>query len=636
MTPHAKVRPRDDTAPAERAEAALERTWASPPGFLGWLAQVNHQAIGRRYVFTAFVFLVLGGIEAMVMRTQLARPDNGVVGPDLYDQIFTMHGTTMMFLFAVPVMEGIGVYFVPLMLGTRNVAFPRLNAFGYWVYLIGGVFLYAGFVCNTGADAGWFAYTPLSGPEFSPGKRVDFWAQMITFTELSALVVAVELVVTIFKMRAPGMSLDRMPIFVWSMLVQSFMVVFAMPAVMVASTLLLLDRTLGTHFFNPAEGGDPLLWQHLFWFFGHPEVYIIFLPALGMVSTVLAVAARRPVVGYVAIVLAQVAQGFLAFGLWVHHMFATGLPQLGESFFTAASMVIAIPAGIQIFCWLATLWAGAVRVTAPLLFVLGFVFNFVLGGLTGVMIAAVPFDLQVHDSFFIVAHFHYTLIGGAVFPLLGAVLHWFPKMTGRLASDRTGKLAFWLLFVGFNLTFFPMHVLGMHGMPRRIYTYSADTGWGPLNLLASVGAAVILVGGIVYLANLLTALRRGEPAPADPWHGDSLEWATDSPPPHWNFTHLPTVHGRSALWDMPPDAPVVVGLRTDRREALVTQLLDARPEHRYVLPEPTLWPLATALAASVGLIGSVFRPSLAYPGTALTGLALLGWFWPRGAGRTDE
>jgi heme/copper-type cytochrome/quinol oxidase subunit 1 len=450
-------------------DSALERAWANGSGLRAWLSVTTHQAIGMRYIVTAFIFLLAGGVEALLMRLQLARPDNGILSVDKYNQIFTVHGSTMMFLFAVPVMEGMGVYLVPLMLGTRNVAFPRLNAFGYWMYLIGGLFLYWGLFTNTGPDVGWFAYTPLSGPQFSPGKRVDVWAQMITFTEISAMCVAAELAATIMKMRAPGMSLNRIPLFCWSMLVQSFMVLFAMPAVMVASNIFLLtDRTIGTHFANPAEGGDPLLYQHIFWFFGHPEVYIIFIPALGMVSAIVDTNTRRAIFGYPAMVLSLAATAFIGFGLWVHHMFATGLPQIGEAYFTAASMMIGITSGVQIFSWLATMWTGRIRWTAAMHFVAGFVFIFVAGGLTGIMLAAIPLDLQVHDTFFVVAHFHYVLIGGALFPLFGGFHHWFPKFTGRMIDEKLGKLTFWVLFVGFNLTFFPMHILGLKGMTRRI------------------------------------------------------------------------------------------------------------------------------------------------------------------------
>src|SRR4051812_46226006 len=368
---------RDTDLERPALEAALAETWRTPPGLWGALTTVDHKIIGRRYIFTAFVFLALGGVLGALMRLQLAQPEARVVGPDRYNQIFTMHGANMMFLFAVPVMEAVAVYLVPLMVGTRNIAFPRLNAFSYWIYLAGGGLLWIAFAIDMGPDVGWFAYVPLSGPQYGAGKRADIWAQMITFTELSALAVAVEIVVTVLKQRAPGMSLDRIPLFVWSMLVTSFLIILAMPAIVVASTSLILDRLVGTHLFNPAEGGDVLLWQHIFWFFGHPEVYIIFLPAVGMVSTIIATFCRRPVFGYLAMVLALVGTGLLAFGLWVHHMFTTGLPRLGESFFTASSMAIAVPNGLQIFCWLATLWGARPRLAVPMLYVLAFLFTFV-------------------------------------------------------------------------------------------------------------------------------------------------------------------------------------------------------------------------------------------------------------------
>jgi cytochrome c oxidase subunit 1 len=621
-----------EASPDLRAQQEeLERAWAEPEGFLGWFRPVQHHIIGMRYIVTAFVFLILGGLEALLIRLQLSRPENGLLNPDLYNQVFTMHGTTMMFLFAVPVMEGMALYLIPLMVGTRNVAFPRLNAFGYWMYLFGGIFLYVGFLFNTGADAGWFAYTPLSGPSFTPGKRTDFWAQMITFTELAGLVGSVETLVTVFRLRAPGMSINRIPLFVWAMVVQSFMVLFAMPAVMLASTMLLMDRTVGTHFFNPAEGGDPLLWQHLFWFFGHPEVYIIFLPATGMVSAILPSFTRRQVFGYPALVLALVSTGFIGFGLWVHHMFATGLPQLAESYFTAASMMIVIPAGIQIFCWLATLWGAKLQFTTPMLFVLGFIALFVMGGLTGVMVASIPFDLQAHDTYFVVAHFHYVLIGGAVFPLLGALYFWFPKMTGRLMNETLGKVNFWTLFAGFNLTFFPMHILGLRGMPRRIYTYTPEMGWQNLNLLATGGAFLIAAGGAMFLYNVIHSRKHGASAGRNPWGAEGLEWSTESPAPNYNWVFLPVVRGRYALWAAKPDDPVVAGLATNRREVLATNTLDAQPEHRYILPGPTMWPFWTALAVTFGFIGSVFDARYVVPGAVLTFFGLTGWFWPRGS-----
>jgi len=613
----------------EAAHRDLAESWRAPGGFFGWFRQVNHQTIGLRYIVTAFIFLIAGGIEALLMRLQLAFPNLHLINPNAYNELFTTHGSTMMFLFAVPVMEGMGVYLVPLMVGTRNVAFPRLNAYGYYMYLFGALFLYVGVFSNIAPDAGWFAYTPLSGPQFSPGKRMDFWAQMITFTELSALVVAIEIIVTVIKMRAPGMSLDRVPIFVWSVFVQSFMVIFAMPAIMDASGMLMFDRTMGTHFFNPAEGGDPLLWQHIFWFFGHPEVYIIFIPATGMLAEILTTFSRRPMFGYVALVLSIVSVGFIGFGLWVHHMFATGLPQLGESFFTAASMLIAIPNGVQIFCWIATLWGGRPKLTVPLWYVIGFFAIFVAGGLTGVMIASVPFDTQVHDTFFIVAHFHYVLIGGAVFPLLGAIYYWYPKMTGSMLNDKLGMVTFWILFVGFNLTFFPMHALGLNGMPRRVYTYPANSGWGPMNLLASVGAVIIAIGGVLFLVNVFRSRKRGAPAGMNPWEAGTLEWLADSPPQTYNFLHIPIVSGREPLWEQKRDEiPVVVGLRNDRREVLVTRTLDAAPDHRYVLPGPTIWPFLFAVATMIAFVGTVFNMWWFVLGGILGITPIVAWFWP--------
>jgi cytochrome c oxidase subunit I len=609
--------------------AVLRQTWSSKPGPIGWLSAINHQEIGRRYIFTAFIFLLIGGIEALLMRLQLAKPENTFLSAERYNQIFTLHGTTMMFLFAVPVMEGMGIYFVPLMVGTRNVAFPRLNAFGYWMYLAGGVFLYGCVFCNMIPDAGWFAYPPLSGPQFSTGKGVDVWAQMITFTEVSALCVAVELAVTILKMRAPGMSLNRMPMFCWSMLVQSFMIIFAMPAVMIASTVFLLnDRTLGTHFVNPAEGGDPLLYQHVFWFFGHPEVYIIFLPALGMVSAIIETHTRRKIFGYPALVLSLVGNGFIAFGLWVHHMFATGLPQIGEAYFTAASMMIAVTSGVQIFCWLATLWSGRLKVTTAVHFVFGFIFIFVMGGMTGVILASIPLDLQAHDTFFVVAHFHYVLIGGALFPLFGGFHYWFPKFTGHLMDEGLGKLSFWILFIGFNLTFFPMHWLGMEGMTRRVYTYIPGLGWDHANLAATIGAFVILVGGLVFIANALRSRVAGVRAGNDPWEASTLEWEAQSPPAPYNFPNLLVVTSVTPLWTPSAERALIVGLREDRREILITNVLDAEPHHRSVQPTPSLWPMLTALGFSIGLAGSIFAFSWYYVASGLGMIGLVGWFWP--------
>ena len=618
-----------DLGPGE-TEKQLAHTWRTPRGLWGTLSTVDHKVIGRRYIVTAFVFLALGGILALLMRLQLARADNRLLGPDRYDQVFTMHGANMMFLFAVPVMEAMAVYLVPLMVGTRNIAFPRLNAYSYWLYLAGGLMLWTSFALDMAPDVGWFAYVPLSGPQFGAGKRADVWAQMITFTEVAALAVAVEVVVTVFKQRAPGMTLERIPLFVWAMLVTSFLVILAMPAIMVASTSLILDRLVGTHFFNPAEGGDVLLWQHLFWFFGHPEVYIIFLPAVGMVSSILPTFVGRPVFGYLALVLALIATGLLAFGLWVHHMFVVGLPHIGESFFTASSMAIAIPAGVQIFCWLATLWDGRPVYKTPLLFIIAFLITFVIGGLTGVMVASVPLDTQVHDTYFVVAHFHYVLIGGSVFPLLAGVYYWFPKIVGRKMSERVGRWVVGLLFLGFNLTFFPMHILGLAGMPRRVYTYPAEMHWQNLNLFVSASAVLLALGFLLFFVDALRSIRRGEPAGDNPWQAATLEWATSSPPPDYNFSHLPVVSSAEPLWSNAQELAVGSGLRVDRRELLVTSLSEARPEARESSPRNSIWPFLAAIATTLMLITSIFSPWAVVWGSIPILITLIGWFWPKG------
>jgi cytochrome c oxidase subunit 1 len=627
---------RDTALGDAELRARLAKTWGTASGIIGRLSTVDHKVIGRRYLLTAFAFLCLGGLLAVVMRIQLARPEAGVIGPDLYNQLFTMHGSTMMFLFAVPVGEAFAVYLVPLMVGTRNIAFPRLNAFSYWMFLFGGIFLWVSFALNIGPDVGWFAYVPLSGPEFAPGKRADTWAQMITFTEVAALAVAVEIIVTVFKQRAPGMTLDRIPLFVWSVLVTSFVVIFAMPAVMVASSMLIMDRLIGTQFFNPAEGGDALLWQHLFWFFGHPEVYIIFLPATGIVSSIVVTFARRQAFGYLPLVLSLIATGFLSFGLWVHHMFVTGIPQLGASFFTASSMLIAIPNGVQIFCWLATLWDGRPVLKTPLLFVLGFFFIFVAGGLSGIMLASVPIDTQVHDTFFVVAHFHYVLIGGAVFPLLAGAYYWFPKFTGRMMSERTGKWNFWLAFIGFNVAFFPMHILGLQGMPRRVYTYQPEMGWGDLNLLATTGSLVLFSSFALFLWNMVSSARHGALAGDNPWGAGTLEWATSSPPPPQNFDRIPFVTSREQIWAERETFPVVTGLAVDYREVVVTTAAEGKPDLRETSPEPSIWPLLTAIATSVTFVGSIFTPWAVVWGSIPVAIGLIGWFWPKGTPEDEQ
>ncbi len=624
LGPHAQL------TEAERAQATqLEKIWREPSGFFGWFKAVHHTTIGKRYAITAFGFFLIAGLLAGVMRLQLAFPEAHVLSNDKYNQFFTMHGSTMMFLFAVPMMfEALSVYLVPLMVGTRNIAFPRLNAYSYYLYVFGGIMFYVAFLCNTGADRGWFSYVTLSGPDFAPGKRADFWAQLITFTEISALAVAVEIIVTVFRFRAPGMSLNRIPIFVWGQVVVAFMVIFSLPGVVLSSTMLLLDRTCGTQFFNPAAGGDVLLYQHLFWWFGHPEVYLIFLPGTAIVSTIVATFSRRHIFGYLVLVLALVATGFMAFGLWVHHMFATGIPQIAESYFTAASMMIAIPAGAQIFCWIATLATGRPVLRTPLWWVLGFFFTFVMGGMTGIFVASVPVDLQVHDTYFVVAHFHYVLIGGAVFPLFGALTYWFPKVTGRMLHETLGQVSFWLFFIGFNITFFPMHLVGIRGMPRRVYTYGPNMGWTVLNQIESFGYILLFVSVSLFLWNVFRSSKRGVVAGPNPWGAGTLEWATSSPPPSYNFLHLPTVNGREALWDAAPNQPIVVGLDDDARSVLKTRTLDAEPDSKDEFPAPSIWPFLAALATTAAFIGSIFTPWGITIGAVPIAITLIGWFWP--------
>ena len=610
-------------------QAKLGKTWGNPPGMIGWLSSVDHKDIGRRYIVTALAFLALGGVLAMIMRLQLAKPDNDLVGAARYNEIFTMHGTTMMFLFAVPVMQGMKVYLTPLMLGTRQTAFPRLNAFSYWMYLAGGSLLWVAFALNIAPDIGWFAYPPLSGPQFGVGKRADIWAQMVTFTEVAALAAAVSLTATIIKQRAPGMTFARMPLFVWSTLVVSLMVIFSMPSVALASGLLLSDRLVGTHFYNPMEHGDPILWQHLFWFFGHPEVYIIFLPATGFVSEIVATFSRRSIVLYPIVVLALVGTGILAFGLWVHHMFATGLPRVGYSFYTAASIAVSVPTGMQIFCWIATMWEGRPRLAVPMLYVIGFIITFVIGGLTGVMIAAVPLDLQLHDTYFIVAHFHYVLIGGAVFPLLGAITYWYPKFTGRMMAEGLGKVTFWMLFLGFQLAFFPMHLAGINGMPRRVYTYPAGMGLELPNMLSSIGSAVVALAVLLFVINMVKSLRVGAHAAPNPWGGSTLEWATACPPDRYNFQHIPMVSSVSPLWDAGEKLPVVHGLRVEDREVLLTTVMAAEPDVREASAEPSLWPFIATLATTIMFVGSIFSPWAVLVGAIPATIALTAWFWPK-------
>jgi cytochrome c oxidase subunit I len=525
----------------------LEEIWEDDPGVPGFFSTIDHKRIGKRYIYTCFIFFAVGGIMALVMRLQLAGSEHTVLSPSAYNELFTVHGTTMIFLFNTPVLAGFGNYLLPMMIGTRDMAFPRLNAFSYWVFVLAGIFFYSSFLVDSAPDGGWFAYTPLTDKAFSPGLNLDFWGLGVAFVGVSTTVGAVNFIVTTFKMRAPGMSLNRLPIYVWSMLVFSFMVIFAVPAVTLAAGLLELDRLFGTAFFVPKAGGSTLLYQHLFWFWGHPEVYILFVPAAGMISMIIPVFSRRPLAGYLWVAASLVAIGFISFGVWVHHMFATGMPALALSFFAAVSLIIAIPSGVQFFAWISTMWHGAVRFTTPMLFALGFLLVFLLGGITGVMVAVLPFDWQATDSYFIVAHLHYVLNGAVVFPIFAALYFWLPKITGRMLNERLGHVSFWTMFIGFNAAFFPMHILGFLGMPRRIYTYSSGLGWDALNLVVTLGSFAFGFGVLLTIINMAVSHFRGARAPDNPWEADTLEWATTSPPQAYNFARIPVVHSARPL-----------------------------------------------------------------------------------------
>jgi cytochrome c oxidase subunit I+III len=614
----------------------FERLWAGDTGWRGVLTAVNNQKLGVRFMVTSFGFFLIAGFLALLMRVQLAVPENTFLSPERYNQFFTLHGATMMFLFAVPFLEGLALYILPMMIGSRDVAFPRLTAFSYWTYLFGGIIFYASFINWMIPEVGWFAYTPLSGPGFS-GPGTDFWLLGLAMVEVAGLAAGVELVVTILKLRSPGMTLARMPLFAWTMLVVGVMMIFAFTPLLVASTLLELDRAAGTKFFDPNAGGSSLLWQHLFWFFGHPEVYIVFLPATGIVSSIVPAFAQRRLATYTLVVTAVIVTGFVSFGLWAHHMYATGLPELGLSFFAAASLMIGIASGIQVFAWIGTMWGSRPALDTPMLYVLGFLFIFTLGGFTGVMVAVVPFDWQVHDTFFIVAHFHYVLIGGVVFPVFGGLHYWLPKITGRLLHEGLGKWSFWLSFIGFNVTFFPMHIMGFLGMPRRVYTYPRELEIGGYNLVATIGAFMLGAGTVLLVVNFLRSLWRGRPAPDNPWRSSSLEWSVPSPPPVFTFLTPPVVQDRAPLWDdRPIDDPVgrrateaLTAAPADWRATLATDPVAARPEGIQILAGPSIQPLIAATGLFVALLGPLTKAYLLMPlGLIVMALSILRWIQP--------
>jgi cytochrome c oxidase subunit I len=579
-------------------------------GVRSWITTVDHKRIGILYGVSAFFFLLVGGLEALVIRAQLARPDNTLVSADFYNALFTMHGTTMIFLAIMPLNNAFFNYLVPLQIGARDVAFPRLNALSYWLFLGGALFLNASFLVGTPPDGGWFGYVSLTSRQYSPGHGIDFWLLGLQVLGVSSLIAGVNFIVTILNMRAPGMTLMRMPVFVWMTLVVQFLIVLAFPVVTVGLIFLMFDRFFGTHFYDVAAGGDLHLWQHLFWIFGHPEVYILILPAFGIVSEVLPTFSRKPLFGAPVVIYSGALIGFFGFGVWAHHMFAAGMGPVADAAFSIATMLIAIPTGVKIFNWLATMWGGSIRPTTAFYFAAGLIADFTIGGLSGIMHSSPPVDLQQTDSYFVVAHFHYVLIGGSLFGLLAGLFYWWPKISGRMLDERLGKVAFWVIFIGFNVTFFPQHYLGAIGMPRRIYTYPANAGWNLWNLVSTVGAFALGFGVLLVLLNALRSLRRGERAPADPWDGRTLEWRTGSPPPPHDFDEIPPIYGRDTFWREK------YGDRHGRRP---TPVVPPPPDaHGIHMPSPSVWPFAIAVGVTIAVTGALISLPVVILGSAIT------------------
>jgi cytochrome c oxidase subunit I len=622
----------------------LEEIWATKPGLHGWFSTVDHKELGKRYIATAFIFLLLGGIEALIMRLQLARPNTHWLTPEQYNQIFSMHGITMIFLYAQPVLTGFSAFLFPLILGTRDLAFPRLNSFSYWAYLAAGLFMYASFLLGAAPNDGWFNYVPYALKPYNPGPNMDFYALGMILLGLSTTAAASNFLVTTLRTRAPGMSINRLPILTWGTTTTSVGILLSVPAVSLAFFMLWTDRQFGTHFFDATARGQPLLWQHLFWMFAHPWVYIIVLPAMGIASDLLPIYCRRPLVGYTFVVLATVTTMILGFGVWLHHMFATGLPFLALSFFSGASFVITIPSAVAVFAWIATIWTGRPVMTTAFLFLAGFISMFVIGGVSGVMTASVPADRQLTDTYFVVAHIHYVLIGINLFPVMAGLYAFFPKMTGRMLSERLGRWNFWLVFIGFNLAFLPMHWTGLAGMPRRIYTYPDGMGWNTVNMLTTVGSFILAIGVLLLLINIAVSRKNGRVAGPNPWDGPTLEWAVPSPPPAYNFAVLPSVASRHPLWETRLEegmgqSQIDNGPVLDHgKEMLAVSPLDGEPDAVLKLPEDSLTPFVLTLVLTAFFAGLLFH-FWWFAGlcAALTLVSLLVWLWPeRRLGQTSE
>jgi cytochrome c oxidase subunit I len=613
-------------------EQRLTEIWETPKTVWGWFATVDHKTLGKRYLVTAMVLLAIGGIEALIMRIQLARPNMALLTPEMYNQLFTMHGITMIFWYASPILSGFSIFLIPLMIGARDMAYPRLNAFTYWSFLFSAVFVYIAPCMGEGPHAGWFAYAPYTSILYSPERGMDFYALALIFLGISTTGAAINFIVTILRLRAPGMSISKMPMLCYSTGTISFAILFAMPALTVACVFLELDRHWGTHFFQIAAGGRTLLWQQLFWFFGHPWVYVIFIPAMGMISMILPAFSRRPLVGYPYVAISTVMTGLVGFGVWLHHMFAAGMSDLQMSFFSAGSMMISIFTIVQVLAWVGTIWKGRLVLSAAMYFTLGSIALLVIGGLNGVYTAVIPVDWQVNDTYFIVAHIHYVIIGANLFPVFAGFYYWLPKMTGRMMDERVGKWSFWVMFVGLNVAFFPMHLLGLGGMPRRIYTYDAGLGLGPLNMVVTVGAFVLGIGILISVINFLVSMKSGKIAGNNPWNADSLEWALESPPPVYGWAHIPTVVSRNPLWDdydesADPDNNRVLD---QGRQTISSTWIDATPFAIAQMPMESIAPLL------MSIVMFIFFCALAFEllWWALAGLILMFatgcyWLWPR-------